>query len=187
MPLDASVNERVATPDSRGDVRCGSRWGVIHTHPQAEHWCRANLLQQGYEVWWLTRWVTRRDPVTRTMTRRIEVPMFTSYLFVAVPALWAPIRHTQGVRQLLMDGPNPYLLPERAESRLRGVEALSAITPQDDAQWHPGDAVAPSTGAFAGHPAVVIEVRGERACIAMMLFGGMRQALVDVRCLVARE
>ena len=186
MPLDASATQCVDTPDP--DPRCGSRWGVVHTHPQAEKWCKANLLQQGFKVWWLIRWVTRPDPVTRTMTHRVEVPLFTSYVFVAIPSLWAPIRHTLGVRQLLMDGPNPYLLPERAESLLRAAEEFSATQPPDGALWHPGDAVAPSTGPFAGHPAVVTEILpGNRAMIALLLFGELRQVSVDVSSLVARE
>jgi hypothetical protein len=47
--------------------------------------------------------------------------------------------------------------------------------------------VAPSAGAFTGHPAVVISVTGQRAIIAMLLFGELRQVSVDVASLVARE
>ena len=40
---------------------------------------------------------------------------------------------------------------------------------------------------FAGHPAVVVSVTGQRATIAMLLFGELRQVSVDVTSLVARE
>ena len=71
-----------------------------------------------------------------------------------------------------------------------GYEAAQALAAPPHIQrrpWAPGDALQPRTGAFTGHPAVVIEVRGERAEIAMLLFGELRRVLVDVRCLVARE
>jgi hypothetical protein len=47
--------------------------------------------------------------------------------------------------------------------------------------------VAPRTGAFTGHPAVVVSVTGQRAIIAMLLFGELRQVSVDVNNLVARD
>jgi hypothetical protein len=47
--------------------------------------------------------------------------------------------------------------------------------------------VAPRTGAFTGHPAVVVSVTGQRAIIAMLLFGELRTVSIAVGSLVARE
>ena len=132
MPLDASVMAAVdtASRSQRVDERCGSRWGVVHTHPQAERWAAQNLQRQGYAAYLPIHTVRIRDRALPTLTRPVERPLFTSYLFVAVPlTLWGPIRHTLGVRSLLMSGEKPYLLPEavveRATGRVRHFAAPS--------------------------------------------------------------
>ena len=185
MPLDANVNECVATQP--GDLRCGSRWGVVHTHPQAEHWASANLRRQGYQVWLLTRSVLRRDPATRTMTRRIDVPLFTSYLFVGIQSPWAPIQHTLGVNRLMMAGPNPYLLPEGAVSALRGVEAFAATSTRNEARWHLGDAVAPRVGPFSGLAGVVLATNGDEATVGILFLGQLREVVYPNDALVERQ
>ena len=189
MPLDANQPQCVATPEPAvGDLGCGSRWGVVHTHPQAEHWASANLRRQGYQVWLLTRSVLRRDPATRTMTRRIDVPLFTSYLFVAVPlSHWAPIAHSRGVNRLMMAGQNPYLLPEGAVSALRGVEALAATSTRNEAQWASGDAVAPRVGPLMGLPGVVLAVEGENATVGILFLGQLREVVYPFDALVERQ
>ena len=188
MPLDANQPQCVATPEPAvGDLGCGSRWGVVHTHPQAERWASANLRRQGYQVWLLTRSVLRRDPATRTMSRRIDVPLFTSYLFVGIQSPWAPIQHTLGVNRLMMAGPNPYLLPEGAVSALRGVEALAATQPPSKAQWHLGDAVAPRVGPFAGLPGVVLATNRENATVGILFLGQLREVVYPSDALVSRD
>jgi transcription antitermination factor NusG len=189
MPLDAVAHRRVATPEPAvGDLGCGSRWGVVHTHPQAEQWASANLRRQGYQVWLLTRAVLRMDRVTRTMTQRIQVPLFTSYLFVDIQSPWTPIAHSRGVNRLMMSGPNPYLLPEGAVSALRGVEALAA-TPQQrkEARWASGDAVAPRGGPLAGLPGVVLAVEGENATVGILFLGQLREVVYPFDALVERQ
>ena len=186
MPLDATHAQCVATPDP--DLRCGSRWGVVHTHPQAERWAAQNLQRQGYAAYLPTHTVRIRDRTTPTLTRPVERPLFTSYLFVAVPlSHWAPIRHTLGVRTLLMSGINPYLLPDAVWNALQAGEALRRSVQAPAACWAPGTPCSPGNGVFTGHPAVVVSVTGHRAIIAMLLFGELRQVSVDVSSLVARE
>jgi transcriptional antiterminator RfaH len=186
MPLDATMPQCVATPDP--DLRCGSRWGVVHTHPQAEHWAAQNLQRQGYEAYLPTHTVRIRDRTLPTLTRPVERPLFTSYLFVAVPlTLWGPIRHTLGVRSLLMSGEKPYLLPDAVWSALQAGQELRRSVQAPGAYWAPGTPCSPGNGVFTGHPAVVVSVTGQRAIIAMLLFGELRQVSVDVNSLVAQE
>jgi transcription antitermination factor NusG len=188
MPLDATMNECVATPKPAvSDLGCGSRWGVVHTHPQAERWAALNLRRQGYQVWLLTHSVLRRDPATRTMTRRIDVPTFTSYLFVGIQSPWTPIAHSRGVNRLMMSGPNPYLLPEGAVSALRGVEALAATQQRKEAQWHLGDAVAPRVGPLMGLPGVVLAVEGENATVGVLFLGQLREVVYPADALTPRD
>ena len=127
------------------------------------------------------------DRVTRTMTRRINVPTFTSYLFVAIQSPWAPIAHTIGVNRLMMAGPNPYLLPESAVSALRGVEAFAATSTRNEAQWHLGDAVAPRVGPLAGLPGVVLAVEGENATVGVLFLGQLREVVYPADALVSRN
>ena len=72
-----------------------------------------------------------------------------------------------------------------AVEALEASEAFQAGIPPD-APWRLGAVVAPASGPFA-HPGVVLEIRGNRAVLAMLLFGELRQAPVDVNSLVARE
>ena len=191
MPLDAAVNECVATPDSRGDVRCGRvpGWGVIHTHPQAERWACANLNRAGYRTFLPLHLVKRRDPVLRTMTRLVEVPLFVSYAFVSLAPTdpWVPIRYTPGVHTLLMSGGKPNINATGVVEGLRAVLAQPAPIEPPDATRRAGAAVAVGNGPLAGHQAVVVSVAGNRAMIALLLFGELRTVSVDVTSLVERE
>jgi transcription antitermination factor NusG len=190
MPLDASVMAAVdtASRSQRVDERCGSRWGVVHTHPQAERWAAQNLQRQGYAAYLPTHTVRIRDRTLPTLTRPVERPLFTSYLFVAVPlTLWGPIRHTLGVRSLLMSGEKPYLLPDAVWSALQAGEALRRSIAPPGASWAPGAPCQPRDGPFQGLPAVVLEVERQIAKVAIVMFGELRQVSVDVNSLVARE
>lgn len=189
MPLDAHATTAVDT-DSRSqrDQRCGSRWGVVHTHPQAERWAAQNLQRQGYAAYLPTHTVRIRDRTTPTLTRAVERPLFTSYLFVAVPlSHWGPIRHTLGVRSLLMSGINPYLLPDAVWSALQAGEALRRTPTPPGSLWRPGAPCQPGAGPFQGLPAVVTEVDRQTARIAIMMFGELRQVQVPIAALVSRE
>jgi transcriptional antiterminator RfaH len=191
MALDASVMAAVdtASRSQRVDERCGSRWGVVHTHPQAERWAAQNLQRQGYAAYLPTHTVRIRDRTLPTLTRPVERPLFTSYLFVAVPlTLWGPIRHTLGVRSLLMSGDRPSIVATALLDVLRAAEGVRRSVVAPGALWAPGMPCSPVAGTpFAGHPAVVISVERGKAIIAMLLFGELRQVSVDVSSLVARE
>ena len=194
MPLDASATTAVDT-DSRvahDSLRCGRvpGWGVVHTHPQAERWACANLNRAGYRTFLPLHLVKRRDPVTRSMTRLVEVPLFVSYAFVSLAPTdpWVPIRYTPGVHSLLMSGPRPSVNASHAVSVLEASQELRRSIAPSGASWASGMPCSPATGTpLAGHPAVVISVTGQRAIIAMLLFGELRQVSVDVNSLVARQ
>jgi transcription antitermination factor NusG len=127
------------------------------------------------------------DRVTRTMTRRIDMPLFSNYLFVGIQAPWAPIAHTLGVNRLMMSGQNPYILPEGAVSALRGVEAFAATQQRKEAQWHLGDAVAPRVGPFAGLAGVVLAVQEQNATVGILFLGQLREVVYPCDALVERQ
>ena len=193
MPLDAAITPCVATPQPAANhPRCGSRsatrWGVVHTHPQAEHWAALNLRRQGFDAYLPLRTVIRRDPATRTISRLVDVPLFTSYLFVAVVSPWTPITHTLGVNRLMMDGPNPYILDAGAWSRLQAVAGAGRTHPSGvGVSWRPGDAVAPRTGPLGGMPGVVLAADADEAVVGILFLGQLREVRYPNEALVIRQ
>jgi transcription antitermination factor NusG len=197
MPLDASVSEGVATPTDRIFARCYSiRWACVYTQPQAETWAASNLTTAGYRVWFPTSVVQRRDRATPTIRHAVTVPLFPRYGFIAFDhrdTSWSPIRNTPGVVDLVRCGSLPAYTADTAVTALRialdGAEAAAASIDAQDARRRVGARVAPGNGSpFAGHHAVVTEILpANRARIAIMMFGELRQVSVDVSSLVARE
>jgi transcription antitermination factor NusG len=192
MPLDASVMAAVDTAAPVANhLGCYSiRWACVYTQPQAETWAASNLTTAGYRVWFPTSVVQRRDRATPTIRHAVTVPLFPRYGFIAFDhrdTSWSPIRDTPGVVDLVRCGSLPAYTNAAAVERLQGLLAQTATQQPETGQWASGDAVAPSTGPFTGHPAVVISVTGQRAIVAMLLFGELRQVSVDVNSLVARE
>jgi transcriptional antiterminator RfaH len=203
MPLDATVNECVATHQQAtghaydpartpSGSRPGPRWFVVSTYPQAERRALDHLQQQGYDAYLPLCTIRRRDRVLRTLFHPVEVPLFPSYAFVSFDPQhdpWRPIVNTLGVYALLRrpDGiPNPVAMG--SVEALQAMDALRGSISPPGASWAPGMPCSPAVGTpFAGHPAVVVSVTGQRAIIAMLLFGELRQVSVDVNSLVARE
>jgi transcription antitermination factor NusG len=127
--------------------------------------------------------------VLPTLRHRVEVPLFSGYLFVQHDPRdsWTPIRTTPGVRSMLRNGNQLQYARAGAVEAVQAAAALAASTPQDTTQWAPGAAVALSSGAFAGHPAVVLRVQRQTAHVSVMLFGGLREVQAPVAWLVARD
>ena len=196
MPLDAAMPQCVATPDSPISAGCYSiRWACVYTQPQAETWAASNLTTAGYRVWFPTSVVQRRDRATPTIRHAVTVPLFPRYGFIAFDhrdTSWSPIRDTPGVVDLVRCGSLPAYTTDTHVAALRSAldasHAAAASIDAPDARRRVGAIVAPGNGSpFAGHPAVVISVTGQRAIIAMLLFGELRQVSVDVNSLVARD
>jgi transcription antitermination factor NusG len=74
-----------------------------------------------------------------------------------------------------------------AVEALEASEASRQEIYQPDAPWRVGAVVAPASGPFAQHQGVVLEIRGNRAVLAMLLFGELRTVSIAVSSLVARE
>jgi transcriptional antiterminator RfaH len=182
--LDAAPACRLVSPEP--DLfprRCGSYWAVAQTHPQAERWAVANLQRQGYVTFLPLCLVRRRDRVTPTLWHTVEAPLFAGYLFVTVDRHWAPIAHTRGVRRLLMADAMPAIV---ANAEIRALEAVQAL-PAPPTPWEAGTPCSLAYGALAGAQAVVLDVHGEHATVAVLLFGALRQVVAPVAWLVARQ
>jgi len=162
---------------------------VIASHPQAERRAHQHLQEQGYQTYLPLRTVRRRDRVLRTLFHPVDVPLFTGYLFTRFDALrdpWRPILSTLGVFALIRrpDGmPNP--VAEADFQAVQAVEALRRSITPPGALWAPGMPCSPVATPFAGHPAVVLEVDGQTAKIALVMFGELRTVTIGVECLRA--
>jgi transcriptional antiterminator RfaH len=185
--LDALPARRLdaAEPDLT-PRRCGSYWAVCQTHPQAERWAVANLERQGYVTFLPLVRVLRRDRSLPTLRHHVLAPLFTSYVFVQVDRHWAPIQHTSGVRRLLMADGRPGIVPQAAVEAVRSALEAEQARAQEDTKIAAGTAVALSRGSLEGHPGLVLDVLGERAKVAVMLFGALRTVSVPTASLVAQ-
>lgn len=157
-------------------------WAVVHTHPQAERWCAANLERVGYRVFLPLYAALVRDPVLHTRTRTALRPLFERYLFVHHdnPQLWRPIREAPGVAAVLNDGLKLRYAPGASVEALQAGEA-SRRTPQaPGAVWAAGTPCKCLYGPFRGVDAVVIAAGRKTARIALLMLGALRE--VSVRC-----
>ena len=116
MPLDASVMAAVDTDSAHGErrtSRCGSRWVVVHTHPQAERRAAQNLEHQGYQAYLPPRTVRSRDRVLPTLIRPVERPLFPLRVRAVPQTHGGPSQHTRRLALLRRPG--------NTESSARGV------------------------------------------------------------------
>ena len=172
-------------PDALEHAGCGSRspWAVCQTHPQAERWALANLTRQGFTAYLPLHLVVRRDPVLRTMTRKVLAPLFVGYLFVQPGTHWGPIRHSRGVSKLLMNGERPNLCPVGAVEALEASEASRRAPQAEIATWLPGASCAVANGPLADHHGVIVRVTHSHAVVALLLLRRLVEASVRLDAL----
>jgi transcription antitermination factor NusG len=162
---------------------------VVATYPKAERRAVDSLKVKGFETFLPLYFVNRRDRILRTMTHRVEMPLFPSYAFVRLDLRdpWYPIRYAPGVFQLLTVNGKPTSCSDGAVVRLQAVQELAATQPQREAHWHLGDAVAPRVGPFSGLPGVVLAVEGENATVGILFLGQLREVVYPFDALVERQ
>src|SRR5215472_8892146 len=194
--LDAATHPGVATPATasfraRSELPCGRMppapyWAVCYTNPQAERWAASQLQRAGYRVLLPLLAVRRRDRVVRSLWTTVEIPLFSRYLFVHLDGNWAPICATPGVRSLLTDGTKPGRVSEAAVSALQASEALRRIPTPGEPLWRPGVACEARLGGGQTVQGIVISVRRQKATVAAIMFGALRELTVAVRNLQPR-
>lgn len=180
---------RASAPTPSG-CRGGPRWFVVATYPQAERHAAHSLAQRGYRPYLPLVAVTRRDRVTRTMTRTVQIPLFSAYCFVRLDLRdpWYPVRYAPGVFKLLLDAEGwPQPVARGAVETLEATEAVRATPPPANASWAPGMPCRAAVSALKDVDAVVTDVRGSTATISLIMLGHMRAVTVPIDCLVARE
>ena len=189
--LDAATQPGVATAATasfraRDDMPGGRYWAVCYTHPQAEHWAASCLQRAGYHVMLPRLAVRRRDPVIRSLWHVAEVPLFPRYLFVHLDGPWTPIRYSPGVQHLLMDGTKPGRVSDAVVDAVQAGEALRRTPTPAEPLWRPGVACEARLGGGQTVQGFVISVRRQKATVAAIMFGALRELTVAVRNLQPR-
>jgi len=139
------------------------KWYCAVTKPGRAQWAHDNLKAQGFEIFL---------PVMLG-----GILLFPGYIFVAFdkqqnPYGWQPINGTRGVHHLL---PNyreePSALPDDFVRDLKS--SLAAMRPPEDpkpVQFALGDAIAVTSGPFAGHKFTVKVLRRNVLYVDVKLF-----------------
>jgi transcription antitermination factor NusG len=164
-----------------------TRWCVAKTKPQAERWAQFNLMRQGYTVYLPLCAVRRRDRVLRSLIRTVEVPLFATYLFVQhMPGTsWRAMRGTLGVSSIVCSGGEIRYARDGDVEALMATEALRR-TPASSS-LHVGAPCRLLTGPLRNNDAVVLDVSGKTADVAVLLFGELRRIVVPLDALNPRE
>jgi transcription antitermination factor NusG len=170
--------------------RAGPHWFVVNSYPQAERRAAQSLAHKGYEVYLPLILVSRRDRVVRSLLHRVEAPLFPAYLFVRLDLRdpWGPVRYAPGVFQLLTNADStPEPVPETVIDALQAGDAFRRLPLPDAPLLRPGAPVTCLYGPFQGREAVVIAAAANTARIALPMLGAMRELVVPIACLTARD
>lgn len=161
----------------------GPRWACIYTHPQAELWADSNLRRAGYQTFLPTHTIRQRDRVVASMHHTVVRPLFPRYLFLMFDhhaASWSPLRAIPGVADILRSGQDLHYAPDAVVDALRaGEEARRTLTTQDTL-YRPGAVCDAIVGGGQNVEGVVVSVNGRRAVIAAVMFGALREVVVDL-------
>ena len=131
-----------------------SGWYAVFTHALKENYAQANLVNQGFKVYF-PRFKKIRRHARKVST--VLAPLFPRYLFVSFSLdsdNWHVINNTRGVSYLVQSGNTPVSISEDVIQELRnnddenGVNQLSSLD-----LFTRGETVEIRDGVFAGHTA----------------------------------
>jgi transcriptional antiterminator RfaH len=193
MPLDQPISHGVSIPPHQGrvghiPVRCGGyspRWSVVCTHPKAEAWADANITDAGY-----VSFLPMIAAATRNRRGQREIgnrPLFAGYLFVQLDLAtdpWIAITHLPGVRGFIANALRPAQCPVGAVEALVAGDAQRRTQTPCAGLLRAMDACSVTAGPFCGHTGQVVGVNGDRAVVAVMLFGRLQNLHFDTADLV---
>lgn len=164
----------------------GSRapWCVAATLPKAERRAHAALHRFGFNAYLPLVTVRWRNRTWHTQ------PLWPGYLFVQLDLTkpWSPVKNCPGVFNLVSFNGSPATCPQGAVEAIQEAEAVRALYPPAEQPWRPGQPCRLNGGPYDGVDAVVLKVgKADRVLVAMMMFGQLREVLVDENCLRARD
>ena len=120
---------------------------------------------------------------------RTSVPLFPSYLFVAIEAQWHAVRWAPGISKVLMNGEEPARVPDRVIEELRAREGRNGLIVLPAARtsvhgvqrFESGDTVRISAGPLSGLRGLVAGMKGrQRVEILLAALGRVELAAAAV-------
>jgi transcriptional antiterminator RfaH len=161
------------------------RWYVVQTRPNSERRAQANLVRQGFEVYFPV-YLKRRRHAGKVDT--IAAPLFPRYLFIAMDLeqqRWRSVHSTFGVAQLVCQGDRPAPLADEIIAELRGREDDRGLI-QLGSAFRPGERVRVLGGAFADQLGQFESMGdGERVAVLLDLLGRKVRAVMNINVIEA--
>ena len=148
-------------------------WYVVATKPRQEVVAQEHLQRQGYATLLPTLRLRKRQ---RGKWREVTEPTFPGYVFVGLELGsddMAPIRSTQGCRDLVRFGQQPAVVHEDIIKALKsGHSAQGASADEVKEPFSPGDLVTIEDGPFQGLSAIYCMNKGaDRVQVLITLLG----------------
>lgn len=179
-----TTQQELAPASDWCEAPSGSRqaWCVVASKPKAERRAHAALHHFGFTTYLplvTVRWANRTWHTTA---------LFPGYLFVQLDLAkpWSPVRNCPGVFNLVgINGVPSTCPPGAVEAILAGEEARQRPTTQESL-YRPQQ---PCRAFLAGGEpvdAVIMAVRGDRAVVAAVMFGHLREINVSLDSLELR-
>jgi transcriptional antiterminator RfaH len=161
------------------------QWFVVQTRPNAERRAMANLIRQGFAVYF-PAYLKRRSHAGKV--DMVAAPLFPRYLFIAIDLdsqPWRSVRSTFGVAQLVCHGDRPAPLADEIIAELRSREDERGLIPLGSA-FRPGARVRVVGGAFADHFGMFDSMGdGERVAVLLDLLGRKVRAVMNINVIEA--
>ena len=162
----------------------GKAWYVVATKPRQEVVAREHLQRQGYATLLPTLRLRKRQ---RGKWQEVTEPTFPGYVFVGLELGrddMAPIRSTQGCRDLVRFGQQPALVHEDIIKALQlGNSAHGASADEVKDPFSPGDLVRIEDGPFQGLSAIYCMNKGaDRVQVLITLLGRAQHLNVCINC-----
>jgi transcription antitermination factor NusG len=122
--------------------------------------------------------ITIRTPKREYRTQAL----YPGYLFVSLDLSrpWHPVTACPGVFSLLSIEGTPTPCPRGVVEALRAGEELRRTPNTSETPHRPGDACSVAHGAFAGHRGAVLRVTSQRAVVALVILGGLREVTLPL-------
>ena len=160
----------------------GKAWYVVATKPRREAVAQEHLQRQGYAALLPTLRLRKRQ---RGKWQEVTEPTFPGYVFVGLELGrddMAPIRSTQGCRDLVRFGQQPAVVHEDI------IKALQVSNSRQEAfadkiknPFSPGDLVTIEDGPFQGLSAIYCMNKGaDRVQVLITLLGRAQHLNVDM-------
>ena len=156
----------------QGDKGKTQAWYVVATKPRQEAVAYEHLLRQGYKVFLPQLRLKKRR---RRKWQEVTEPTFPGYIFVALQLGsddTAPIRSTQGCRELVRFGQKPAVVPNNVIKALEHSHQLQASDGAAKDPFSPGDVVTIKSGPFQGLSAIYAMAKGaDRVQLLIAMLG----------------